>query len=277
MGFRIKTNVAALQARQNVSKAAAEQADQFSKLATGKRITKAADDAAGLAIATRLNAHTKGLQQAQRNANDGVSLVQVAEGSLNETSSMLTRMRELTIQASSDTVGEKERGYLDLEFQQLSQEIERIAQSTSFNGVPLIKGDNGIGEMDFQVGTFAGDENVISWDANQNDATLGGLGVDGLSVSDKGNAQSAIEDIDNAIDTVSGYRASLGAVQSRLQTTINNLDHQIVNQESARSTIEDIDIAEATSKLATASMTKEAGISVLTQANNIPQTALRLL
>ncbi len=277
MGFRIKSNVVALEAQHHLKHASREQAKEFSKLATGKRITKAADDAAGLAIATRLRSHTKGLKQAQRNASDGISLVQVAEGGLNEASTLLTRMREITIQAASDTVGEKEREYLDIEFQQLSEEIERIAQSTSFNGIHLIKGENEIGTMDFQIGNFKGEEYKLSWDSADTNATLTGLGVEGLDVTEKGNARDAIEDIDNAIDTLSGYRANLGAVQSRLQSTITNLDTQVINQEAARSTIEDADIAESVSKLASATMAKEASASILSQANQIPQSALRLL
>ena len=194
-----------------------------------------------------------------------------------ECCSLLTRMREITIQSASDTVGEKEREYLDLEFQQLSNEIERIAQSTSFNGVGLIRGNNDIGVMDFQVGIHSGAEHVISWDSNENDATISGLGVSGLDVVEKDNAKDAIEDIDGAIDKVSGYRASLGAVQTRLQSTINNLDVQTENLSAANSRIRDTDIAVQSAELAKNNILESSSTSVLAQANSMGSAALKLV
>jgi len=163
MGLRINTNIASQEVQRNLRVSNASQEAEFSKLSSGKRITKSADDAAGLAIAKKLEAETKGLRMATRNANDAISLVQVAEGGLNETSSILTRLRELSIQAGSDTVGEAERGYLSLEYEQLVQEADRISKTTSFNGRPLLQGE---GEMlSFQVGAYGGQENMIELDS----------------------------------------------------------------------------------------------------------------
>ena len=246
------------------------------KLSSGKRITKASDDAAGLAISTNLEAQTKGLRQATRNANDGISLVQTAEGGLNETTNILTRLRELTIQASSDTVGEQERGFLDKEYQQLTKEIDRISESTVFNGTQLLNGE-GKGSMDFQVGAFAGEQNRITFDSGESDSSASAIGVKGTSISEKGDALSAIGDIDKAIEKVSGQRANLGSIQSRLQSTVKNLEVQTINQDSARSVIQDVDVAEATANLASNQVVKNAAVSTLAQANGIPNSALRLI
>ncbi|MCB9094640.1 MAG: flagellin FliC [Halobacteriovoraceae bacterium] len=277
MGLRIRTNVASLEAQKELRGAARDERKHFARLSSGKRINRAADDAAGLAIASRINATNTGLKQAKRNASNGISMIQVAEGGLNEASNILNRMRELSIQSATDTVGENERGYLDQEFQQLTAEVERIAQSTTFNGAHLIKGDSDLGTVDFQVGAFAGEENRVSWDSEQSDATVDGLGIDSLAVGDKSDARDSIDSIDGAIDKVSSYRATLGSIQSRLTSTINNLESQIVNQDSAKSTIEDVDVAESSAQLASKNVLKQAGIAVLSQANNIPNNALRLL
>jgi len=276
MGLRIATNIASESVQQNLKKVSNQSDQSLSKLSSGKRIVKSADDAAGLAIAKNLEAQTKGLRQAARNANNGISLVQTAEGGLNESTQILTRLRELTIQASSDTVGENERGFLDKEYQQLLSEADRIAQSTTFNGTYLINGE-GQGEMEFQVGAYGGEMNRISFDSSETNASIDNLGVSGSSISSKDDARGAIENIDEAIEKVNGYRATLGSVQSRLQSAVSNLDIQAVNQEAARSTIEDVDVAYESSKLAASNIVKQAGISTLSQANGIPNSALRLL
>lgn len=275
MGLRIATNIASQAVQKNLRKVSADAQTSLEKLSSGKRITKAADDAAGLAISTKLDAQTKGLRQATRNANDGVSLVQTAEGGLNEVSNILVRLRELTIQASSDTVGDTERGFLDKEYQQLSTEVDRIAESTTFNGSNLLSGE---GEsLDFQIGAFAGEENVIAFDASETDAHMSNIGLSGSGIAEKGQALDSISNIDGAIEKVSGFRANLGSIQSRLQSTVSNLEIQTINQDSARSYIQDVDVAVESAKLASTNVVKQSGVATLAQANQIPNAALRLI
>jgi flagellin len=276
MGLRIATNIASQNVQKNLKEVSNQGNSSLEKLSSGKRITKASDDAAGLAIATNLEAQTKGLRQATRNANDGISLVQTAEGGLNETTNILTRLRELTIQAASDTVGETERGFLDKEYQQLTKEIDRISESTVFNGTQLLNGE-GKGSMDFQVGAFAGEQNRITFESGESDSSSASIGVDGTSIAEKDSALDAIENVDKAIEKVSGQRANLGSIQSRLQSTVKNLEVQTINQDSARSVIQDVDVAEASAALASNSVVKNAGVSTLAQANQIPMSALRLI
>ncbi|MDC1173850.1 flagellin [Bacteriovoracaceae bacterium] len=276
MGLRIATNIASQTVQKNLKEVSNKSDASLEKLSSGKRITKAADDAAGLAIATNLEAQTKGLRQATRNANDGISLVQTAEGGLNEVSNILVRMRELTVQAASDTVGENERGFLDKEYQQLVAEVDRISESTTFNGTNLLNGE-GSGSLDFQVGAFAGEQNQIAFDSSESDASTGSIGISGSGISDKGDALGSIEVIDGAIGKVSGQRATLGSIQSRLQSTVSNLEVQTINQDSARSVIQDVDVAEESAKLAANQVVKSAGITTLAQANALPNNALRLI
>lgn len=276
MGLRIATNIASQSVQKNLKEVSNAGNAQLEKLSSGKRITKASDDAAGLAIATNLEAQTKGLRQATRNANDGISLVQTAEGGLNETSNILVRLRELTIQAASDTVGESERGFLDKEYQQLSTEIDRISESTTFNGSQLLNG-KGKGSMDFQVGAFAGEQNKITFDSSETDASTSSIGISGTGIGNKDDALSAISTVDSAIGKVSGQRANLGSIQSRLGSTVKNLETQTINQDSARSVIQDVDVAEASAALASNQVVKNAAVSTLAQANQIPNSALRLI
>ncbi|MDO9181777.1 MAG: flagellin [Bacteriovorax sp.] len=276
MGLRIATNIASQSVQKNLKEVSNAGNAQLEKLSSGKRITKASDDAAGLAIATNLEAQTKGLRQATRNANDGISLVQTAEGGLNETSNILVRLRELTVQAASDTVGEKERGFLDKEYQQLTKEVDRISDSTTFNGSQLLNG-KGKGTMDFQVGAFAGEQNKISFDSNETNSSSSSIGIDGTGIVSKDDALTAISSVDKAIETVSGQRANLGSIQSRLGSTVKNLETQTINQDSARSVIQDVDVAEASAARASNSVVKNAAVSTLAQANQIPNSALRLI
>jgi flagellin len=275
MGLRINTNIASQEVQRNLKVSNASQEAEFAKLSSGKRITKSADDAAGLAIAKKLDAETKGLRVASRNANDAISLVQVAEGGLNETTNILTRLRELSIQAGSDTVGEAERGYLSLEYEQLVQEADRISKTTSFNGRSLLKGDGDM--LQFQVGAFGGEENMIELDSGSTDASAESLGISGTNVRDKSDAIGNLERIDEALGKVSGFRANLGSIQSRLTSSINNLDVAVVNQEGARSRIEDLDVAESTAKLASSQIKNAAGMATLAQANALGNSALRLV
>jgi flagellin len=277
MGLRIKTNIASLAVQKNLKQSSAKAAESFEKLSSGKRITKSADDAAGLAIATKMNAEVKGYQMAQRNANDGISMIQVAEGGLNESSSILTRLRELSIQAASDTVGEKERSYLNLEYEQLVSEVDRISKTTTFGGTELLTGESDSGSMDFHIGAYATENDKISFDPNQANATAEGLGIGGSSISTKEDATSNLEVIDQALDQVSGFRANFGSIQSRLQSTVSNLDTAALNTDAARSRIEDVDVASETANLASANVMKQAGISTLSQTASLPSSALRLI
>lgn len=275
MGLRISTNVASQTVQKNLREVSGDGQDSLEKLSSGKRITKAADDAAGLAISKNLEAQTKGLRMATRNANDGISLVQTAEGGLNETSNILTRLRELTVQAASDTIGDSERGFLDKEYQQLTKEVDRIAQSTTFNGSNLL---NGEGESkDIQVGATDGEQNRITFDSSETNATADSIGIGSTSVASKDDALGSMSQIDDAIKMVSGQRANLGSIQSRLQSTVSNLEVQTLNQDAARSVVEDVDVASESAKMASNNVIKQAGIATLAQANQIPNSALRLI
>lgn len=276
MGFRINTNVASLQAQTSLNKVNKESQESFSKLSSGSRITKAADDAAGLAISEKLKSEIRSAQQANRNANDGISMVQVAEGGLNETSNILTRMRELAIQSSSDTVGDSERGMANLEYQQLKSEMERISQVTEFNGKKLL---NGAGDKyEFQVGTRGDEfENRISFEAGQLNAGIESLGVGSVEIASKEGAQDSLASVDQAIEKVSGQRAMLGSLQNRLVSTTNNLQTYTENMSAANSRIRDVDYAEETAKQARNGIISAAGTSVLAQANMNGQSALKLI
>jgi flagellin len=276
MGFRINTNVASLTAQNSLNKVNRESQESFSKLSSGSRITKSADDAAGLAISEKMKAEIRSAKQADRNANDGISMVQVAEGGLNETSSILTRMRELAIQSSSDTVGDSERGMTNLEYQSLKQEIERISQVTQFNGKNLLNGQGD--KVEFQIGTN-GDEfqDRISFEPSMINSKLSSLEVDGLEVGTKDGAQQSLSSLDSAIEKVSGHRAVLGSLQNRLVSTSNNLQTYSENMTAANSRIRDTDFAEESAKQARNSIISAAGSSVLAQANMSGQNALKLI
>ncbi len=276
MGFRINTNVASLSAQRSLSINNRETESNLAKLSSGNRITKAADDAAGLAISEKLKANIRSLKQADRNANDGISLVQTAEGGLNEVSSILTRMRELAVQTSSDTVGDPERAMTNMEYQNLKLELERIAQVTEFNGKKLLSGDGG--KYDFQIGTNNDAfQDRISYDAEKVNAKLDGLGITELDVSSKEGSQDSLASVDSAIEKVSGYRSFLGAIQNRLVSTSNNLQVSTENMSAANSRIRDVDYAEATATKAKNDILGSAGVSVLAQANMNGQSALKLI
>ena len=276
MGFRINTNVSSITAQRSLSKNNRESQDTLAKLSSGTRITKASDDAAGLAISEKLKAQIRSNSQANRNANDGISMVQTAEGGLDEVSSILTRLRELSIQSASDTVGDTERGFTDMEYQNLKQEVERIAQVTEFNGINLLSGEGG--QLDFQIGTNNDEfQDRISYDTTKQNAKLESLGLSDITVGNKVGAQEALSTIDNAIETVSGQRASLGALQNRLISTSNNLQITNENLNAANSRIRDVDYAEASAMNARNNILNQAGTAVLAQANQNGQNALRLI
>lgn len=276
MGFRINTNVASLQAQGSLKKVAMETESTFAKLSSGSRITKSADDAAGLAISEKLKAEIRSSAQANRNANDAVSMVQVAEGGLNESQNILTRLRELAIQSASDTVGDAERGMTNLEYQQLKDELNRISQVTEFNGTKLL---NGTGDKkEFQIGTRADEfQNRITYEPGDMNSSLESLGIDSLEVGSKVGAQESLAAVDSAIEKVSGQRASLGALQNRLVSTSNNLSVYTENLSAANSRIRDVDYAEETAKNARNSIISSANSSVLAQANMNGQGALKLI
>tara|TARA_B100001971_G_C18268008_1_gene596129 strand:- start:61941 stop:62774 length:834 start_codon:yes stop_codon:yes gene_type:complete len=276
MGFRINTNVSSIAAQRSLSKNNRESQDTLSKLSSGTRITKASDDAAGLAISEKLKAQIRSNSQANRNANDGISMVQTAEGGLDEVSSILTRLRELSIQSASDTVGDTERGFTDMEYQNLKQEVERISQVTEFNGIKLLSGEGG--QLDFQIGVNNDEfQDRISYDTSKQNAKLDSLGLSDITVANKEGAQGALETIDAAIEKVSGQRASLGAIQNRLISTSNNLQITNENLSAANSRIRDVDYAQASAANARNNILNQAGTSVLAQANAQGQNALRLI
>ena len=276
MGFRINTNVASLQAQTSLGKVNRESEASFSKLSSGERITKSADDAAGLAISEKMKAEIRSSQQATRNANDGISMIQVAEGGLNETSNILTRLRELAMQSASDTVGDSERQMTNLEYQNLKSEMDRISQVTEFNGKKLLNGEGD--KYDFQVGSGNSDsEDRISFDAASLNASTGSIGIEGADVSSKQGAQDSLAQVDSAIEKVSSQRAVLGATQNRLTSTVSNLEVYSENMSAANSRIRDVDYAEETAKQARNSIISAAGTSVLAQANMNGQSALKLI
>ena len=274
MGLRVNTNTASINAQRNLASVTDRLGTNFRRLSTGLRISTAADDAAGLAISERLRSQVRSLDQAKRNANDGISLVQTAEGALNEVNSVLTRLRELSIQAANGSVSNQDKDTLNEEFTSLVNEIDRIAQSTEFNGINLLDGSSA--SVSFQVGygTTAG---VDTLDVTLQAADETALGLDSLDISSTGNTSTAIAAIDTAINTVSSLRGSLGAAQNRLGSTINNLAIQTENLSAAESRIRDVDVAYETAQLTRNSILQQASISILAQANAQPQSALALL
>ncbi len=278
MGLRIATNVSALTAQRHLINTRRLLDRSLERLSSGYRINKAGDDAAGLAISEKLRAKTRGLIQAQRNASDGISLIQVAEGGLEEIQNILVRLRELGVQAASDTIGGQERRYLNEEYQSLKEEVDRIANVTEFNGTVLLDGTGG--SLDFQVNT--GGQNLlgvdrITFDAFKSDVNADKLGLEELSIDSKVNAQRSLSILDNAIEDVSSIRGELGAIDNRLTSTIRNLSVSIENLTAANSRIKDVDVAVETSELTRNNILMQAGTAVLQQANSIPKMALSLL
>jgi flagellin len=246
------------------------------RLSSGSRIVRAGDDAAGLAISENLIAQIRGLRQAKRNAQDGISLIQVSEGGLNEITTIMIRLRELAVQAASDTIGETERKFTDREFQSLKEEIDRISNSTEFNGTPLLNGRAGI--LEFQVGTRNNPVlDRIVYNGEGANATLASLKLGGEAIGTKLGAQTSLAVIDDALIQVNSIRSDLGAMQNRLQSTINNLSVSDENLSAANSRIRDVDVAEESSELTRNNILVQAGTSVLAQANQASQLALKLL
>lgn len=276
MGMRISTNVASINAQNSLSKSQAKIEKAYAQLASGSRITKSADDAAGLALSENLKGQIAGYTVAKRNALDGQSMVQVAEGGLNEVSNILIRLRELAVQSASDTVGQTERGFLDKEVQQLVKEVDRIAQSTRFGSTQLLDGtgDNFAIQVDIGNNDF---RDRINYNAGEINVQMGELGLDGLDYSSQDGAREALEGLEGAQLIVNGHRATLGAVQNRLISTQQNLSNAIENVSAANSRIRDTDVAESSADLTANNVLLNASQMVLAQANNTPSAALRLL
>lgn len=276
MGMRVSTNIASINAQKSMASSQREIGKSFAQLASGSRITKAADDAAGLSISETLKSTIRGYTQAQRNANDGISMVQVAEGGLGEISNILTRLRELGVQAASDTVGDSERGFIDKEVQQLKQEAERIAQSTRYGKTSMLNGEGP--RFEFQVDINNDDfKDRIGFEPGEIQATTAALGIEGFNFGDKHDARQALEVLEDAQRTVNGYRATLGAIQNRLVSTTENLGVSIENFSAANSRIRDADIAQSSSELSRNNILLNTSVGVLAQANSQPMTALKLI
>jgi flagellin len=273
MGLRIGTNVSSLTARRNLEKATNGLNRNFERLSTGKRIARAADDAAGLAISARFNAQVRSIDQAVRNANDGISLVQTAEGGLAEIESAIVRMRELSVQSANGTNSASDQDNLQTEFSQLQSQIDQIANSSSFNGTNLL---NAATSITLQVGpnTTAGVDTI---DVSTADATGATLAVSTLDIGSSGDASAAIAALDSALDTVTTARGDFGAIQNRLESTISALSIRSENLAAASSRIQDVDVAKETAELTKNQILQQSALSVLAQANSSPSSALSLL
>jgi len=275
MSMKIATNVASISARRALDSNQSVMTRSMNQLSSGSRITKAADDAAGLSISEGLKSQIRSFQQATRNTNDGISLLQVAEGGLGEISNIFTRVRELGIQAASDTIGDDERQFINQELIQLTSEVDRIANSTKYGSKHLLNGEGGA--FDFQVGLHGTEDDKISFDASKSHATTANLGVDDIDFTTKDGAKEALTRIDEAQKQVNGFRANIGSIQNRLNSTVSNLGTQVENLSIANSQIRDADIAESTAEYTKSNIILNATTNVLAQANEVPRQALRLL
>ena len=274
MGLRIATNMASISAQRAMGMQTKRQEHAAQALASGSRIVRAADDAAGLAISEGMKSEIRGTAQARNNASNAISAMQVGEGGLSEQTNLLTRLRELAVQSASDTLGDKERAYLQLEAGSLVDEIDRISKTTKFGDRNLLDGSNS--GMEFHVGTTAGKENIIEYKQDSN-ASISELGMDGVDIATKGGARDLLGSVDRAIEKVSKMRAGFGAMQSRLESTMTGLDVRSENLSAARSRIADADVAKESSEMASSTMLQQAALSVLAQANQQPMVAMKLI
>lgn len=276
MGLRINTNVQSLAAQRNLSSTNGNMRASMEKLASGSRINHAADDAAGLAISDQMKGQIRSVRQDIRNANDGISMIQTAEGGMTEISNVLIRFRELSIQAASDTLTDRERGFIDKEAQQLKMEVDRIAKSTEFNGRKLLSGEGGA--LDIQVGVK--NDPLLDrfvYDPSKTSVTTESLGIGNFSIGSKEEAQNNLDKLDAALNTINGARAELGAFQNRMQSSVNNLGIYEENLSSANSRIRDVDMASETAELTKNQILTQAGTAVLGQANQQNTVALKLI
>jgi len=276
MGLRINTNVQSLVAQRNLGISNMKQQASLEKISSGTRIAKAADDSAGLAIASKMTADIRSLRQANRNANDGISMVQVAEGGMNEIGNILTRFRELSIQGASDTIGDKERGFINKEMTQLRSEVDRISQTTEFNGRKLLSGDGD--KLEIQIGlNNSPEKDRFTYDVSKLNVSAQALGVADVNTETKQASQENLAKIDNAITHLSENRSEVGALQNRLGSSVSNLSIYEENLSAAKSRIYDVDVASETSELTKSNILSQAGTAVLSQANNNSMGALKLL
>jgi flagellin len=274
MALSMNTNPTSLNAQRNLGSAQNKLSANLSRLSSGLRINQAADDAAGLGISEKMRAQVRGLAQASRNANDGVSMIQVAEGAMNEQAGILTRLRELAVQSANGTLGTTERGYITTEATEALAELDRISAVTDFNGVKMLGANAGTQTMQVGTGSSANDRIDITFTQTDAATLFGGAAVD---LSSAATSRTALDDIDTAITTLSTSRASIGASQNRLVTTMNNLSVARENVSAAESRIRDVDVAEETAAMTRNQILSQAGVSVLAQANQLPQAALKLL
>lgn len=276
MGMRITTNVAALNAQRVMSTNSREMQKSMAQLSTGSRITKAGDDAAGLAISENLKSQIRSFGQAARNANDGISMMQTAEQGMGEISNIATRLRELGVQSASDSIGEKERGFIQKEVDALKSEVERVAQSTTFGSRQLLDGTGGV--YDIHVGTSANAKtDWISYDAAATDVTIQNLGIDELDFTTKEGSRAGLSQLDQAQAMVNGSRAALGALQNRLLSTVDVIGTMGENMSAANSRMRDTDVAASSSELARNNILLQGTTATLAQANQLPQMALKLI
>lgn len=274
MSLRIGTNIPALAAQRSLDIADRRSEHALKALASGKRIVQAGDDAAGLAISENLRSQQSGIKMAASNANGAISLIQVAEGGLSEQTNVLIRLRELGIQSASDNVSDTERSYLEEEFSNLLSEFDRIALTTSYGNKKLLVGSGE--EYEFHIGTTSEPENIVRY-VMDSDARAVSIGIGGLSIADQDEARDSLDSIDEGLANLSSIRAKFGAYQSRFQAAANNLETQYENVSSARSRIQDADVAHETAELSSAQVQQNVSIAVLANANSLPERASRLI
>ena len=275
MALVINTNVASLNAQRNLNSTQLMMSKSMERLSSGLRINRAGDDAAGLAISQNMQANIRSMNQAVRNANDGISMVQTAEGALNETGNILQRMRELATQAANGILNQSQRDNIQVEFGQLQSEIDRISKVTDFNGTKLL--DGSLSSTTLQIGIGTTSDDTLAVTLNKADTATLSVGTSAAVVSSQAGAKASLTAIDSAISAVSTIRGNLGAIQNRLQSTINNLQVAVENTSAANSRIVDVDVAAETANMTKAQILAQAGVSVLSQANQAPQLALKLL
>ncbi len=274
MGLRVNSNIGSLNAQRSLAQVTERLQKNFRRLSTGLRISTAADDSAGLAISERFRAQIRSTQQAIRNAQDGISMTQTGEGALNEVSNIMIRLRELSMQAANGTVSGQDKDTLNQEFRDLINEVDRIARSTTFNGVQLLDGTGSTVSLQVGIGTVAGVDTIMLSAADTLAATMG---LSTLDIGAAGSQNAAIDAVDAAINTVNQIRGTFGAVQNRIERTIANLRIQVENTTAAESRIRDVDVAEETANLTRNSILQQASVAILAQANIQPQIALQLL
>ena len=278
MALSVVTNVASIRSQRNLAKVTNSTAKNIERLSSGLRINRAGDDAARSAVSAQMSALELGLKQADRNANDNISLVQTAEGALNEVGGIVTRMRELAVQAANEgTMDSTERGYLDQEFTLLRSELDRIVNVTEYNGQKLVDGSisGTANALDFQVGMNNTANDRISLSVANTSST--GLGINDDNLASATGAQQAIDALDTALATINTERSTLGSTQNRLEMTISNLGNMYENMASANSRLKDVDVAAETAKFTRNQILSQAATSMLAQSNSLPQSALSLI